>query len=207
MSEEGTPISPPARPGEGDASGTTQAGPSDLELLQQIARKDEAAFAELYQRFKGRVLNLAYRYLGNREEGEMATQDTFLRVWQNADRFRGNAQVWTWIYRITANLCMNMKSRKPLPTEELDDTVPASDAHQPADAHVRREQEELVRKALDCLPADQRMAIVLSRFEQLSYEEIGQTMNKSPRAIATLLFRARENLRHRLLPFQRRGLI
>jgi RNA polymerase sigma-70 factor (ECF subfamily) len=207
MSEEDLPVSPSAQPGEGGPSEPTMAGRADLELLKRVARKDEAAFAELYQRLKGRVLNLAYRYLGNREDAELATQDTFLKVWHGADRFRGTAQVWTWIYRIAANLCLNMKSRKPLPTEELDDTVPASDAHQPADVHVRREQEELVRKALDCLPPDQRMAIVLSRFEQLSYEEIGQTMNKSPRAVATLLFRARENLKHRLLPFQRRGLI
>jgi RNA polymerase sigma-70 factor (ECF subfamily) len=179
---------------------------SDLELLQRIAQRDEAAFAELYQQTKSRVLNLAYRYLGNREDAEIATEDAFLRVWEHAGKFRGSAQVWTWVYRITVNVCLNMKARKHLPTDALDDKVPAGREHQPADAYVRRQQEEIVRQALDSLPPDQRMATVLSRFEEMSYEGIAQAMGRSVRAVATLLFRARDNLKDKLLPLQKRGL-
>jgi RNA polymerase sigma-70 factor (ECF subfamily) len=179
----------------------------DLALIQKICRKDEAAFAELFERFKARVLNLAYRYMGSRGDAELITQDVFLRVWQNADKFRGTSLVWTWIYRITVNLCLTRKSRKQLPTGELDDTVPAGEAHQPVEALERRDTEELVQRMLETLPPEQRMAIVLAEYEQLSYQEIGRTMNKTPRAIATILFRARDNLRRRLMPFQKRGLL
>jgi RNA polymerase sigma-70 factor (ECF subfamily) len=189
------------------SSPVDQGGRSDLELLRLVAERDETAFAELYERFKSRVLNLAYRYLGNREDAEIATQDAFLKVWNHADKFRGSAQVWTWIYRVTVNACLNMKVRKRIPTEDLDDKVPAGTEHQPADVHARRQQEEIIRRALECLPPDQRMATVLSRFEEMSYEQVAQTMGKSVRAVATLLFRARENLRTRLMPLQKRGLI
>lgn len=184
---------------EDRSSAEAQAGkPTDLDLLRLVAEKDETAFAEFFRMYQNRVLNLAYRYLGNRGDAELVTQDTFLRVWQHAAKFRGGSQVWTWLYRITVNLCMNVRSRRRQPTEELDDRMPAGEASQPVEAHARRTQEEIVRKALDSLAADQRMAIVLSKFEGLSYDEIAQTMNKTVSAVATLLFRARENLRARL---------
>jgi RNA polymerase sigma-70 factor (ECF subfamily) len=179
----------------------------DIELLRRASRKDESALAELFERFKGRVLNLAYRYMGSRDDAELVAQDVFLKVWHNAEKFRGSAQVWTWIYRITVNLCLTRKSRKQLPTAYLDDTVPADETHQPVEAFERRETEGLVQRMLETLPPEQRMAIVLAEYEQLSYNEIGRTMNKTPRAVATILFRARDSLRRRLTPFQKRGLI
>jgi RNA polymerase sigma-70 factor (ECF subfamily) len=184
-----------------------RSSPADVELLQRVAQRDEAAFAQLYEQFKARVLNLAYRYLSSRDDAEVAAQDAFLRIWNNADKFRGSAQVWTWIYRITVNVCLNMKVHKYEPVDQLNDAVPASADLQPEDIHNRQRQEEIVRRAMDLLPADQRMATVLSRFEGMSYEEVAQTMNKSVRAVATLLFRARENLKTRLLPLQKRGLL
>jgi RNA polymerase sigma-70 factor (ECF subfamily) len=185
----------------------TQSNPADVELLQRVAQRDEAAFAQLYEQFKTRVLNLSYRYLGNREDAEIAAQDAFLRIWNNADQFRGSAQVWTWIYRVTVNVCLTMKIHKQLQLSELSDAVPAGKDVQPEDIHNRQHQEEIVQRAMALLPPDQRMATVLSRFEGMSYEEVAQAMNKSVRAVATLLFRARENLRTRLLPLQKRGLL
>lgn len=204
MSEETQPFGQPPQVSD---PGHRPDNDLDLELLQRVCRKDESAFAELFERFKGRVLNLAYRYMGNREDAELVTQDVFLRVWQNAEKFRGTAQVWTWIFRITVNLCLTRKKRKQLPMSDLDDTVPAGEAHQPKEALERRDTEGLVQRMLDTLPPEQRMAIVLAEYEQLSYQEIGRTMNKTPRAVATILFRARDNLRRRLTPFQKRGVI
>ena len=132
--------------------------------------------------------------MGNREDAELVCQDVFLKVWQNAEKFRGSALVWTWIFRITVNLCLTRKKRKQLPMSDLDDNVLAGDAHQPVEALERRDTEGLVQRMLDTLPAEQRMAIVLAEYEQLSYQEIGRTMNKTPRAVATILSRARDNL-------------
>ena len=178
--------------------------PNDLELMGRVAQKDEAAFAELFKRFQNRVINLSYRYLGNRDDAELITQDIFLRIWEHARTFRGSSQVWTWIYRVAVNVCLTFKSHKRWPVGELDDTVPAEASAQPEAIHTRNEQQAVVQQALDSLSPDQRMAIVLSRYEGMSYEEIGQTMNKSKTAVATLLFRAREQLKIRLTPYVKR---
>jgi RNA polymerase sigma-70 factor, ECF subfamily len=178
---------------------------SDLELMEAVARKDEAALAELFKRFQGRVVNLCFRYMGKRDEAELMTEDVFLRIWNFANSFRGTSQVWTWIYRIAVNLCLTEKARKHPQIQELKDDVPDHPHHEPEAAHERNEQQEIIQQALDSLPPDQRMAIMLSQYEAMSYVEIAEIMGKSKSAVATLLFRAREQMRLRLEPFVRRG--
>ena len=184
------------------------AGPSSLpddELLLAIAGGEETALAELIRRYQGRVINLAYRYLGSHDEAELVTQDTFVRIWHHAGSYRGAAQVWTWVYRIVVNLCCNSRLRNRRTGSELSESLPADVRYQPAEAHERNEQDTIVRQALESLPEDQRMAVVLTRLEGLSYVDASQAMNKSVNAVATLLFRAKENLRTKLMPFVRRG--
>jgi RNA polymerase sigma-70 factor, ECF subfamily len=184
---------------------TTPTPKSDLELIGLIAQKDESALAELFKRFQSRVTNLCYRYVGNRDDAEIMTQDVFLKIWGFAGSFRGSSQVWTWIYRIAVNLCLTFKAHKRQPIDELGEDVPANTAHQPEVAHVRDEQQVIIEQALDSLPPDQKMAIVLSRYEGMSYLEIGEAMNKSRTAVATLLYRAREELKRKLEPFVKKG--
>jgi len=178
---------------------------SDAELIQLVTQRDEQAMTEVVRRFQARVLNLAYRYLGDRDEAEVVAQDTFIKIWNRAETFRGSAQVWTWIYRITVNICLTNRIRHRIKTEELDESVAAGPAQQPREAFQRREQQAIIQRALDMLPEDQRMAIVLSRYEGMSYEEIGTVLGRSVPAVATLIFRAKERLRMRLTPFLRRG--
>jgi RNA polymerase sigma-70 factor (ECF subfamily) len=179
----------------------------DAELLQLTARRDEAAFAELFHRFSGKVTNLAYRYLGNRDDAELIAQDAFLKVWNYAHTFRGSSSVWTWLFRIAVNLCLTLRARKRWPVEKLDENAAADMNAQPERVFSQKETQTVVERALKGLPPDQRMAIMLSHYEDMSYEEIAQTMNKSVKAVATLLFRARENLRVRLTPMLKRGKI
>lgn len=178
---------------------------SDAELMSAVAGKQESAFAELFRRYSTRVFNLAYRQLGNREDAELITQDVFLRIWRHSSSYRGSAQPWTWIYRIAINTCLSHKARKRLVTEELDETIPAAPNSQPDTVYHQSRLQAIVQKALADLPAEQRMAIVLYRYEGLSYDEIAAVMNKSRNAVASLLFRAREQLRIRLLPYVERG--
>lgn len=178
---------------------------SDRELVSRIAARDEAALAELIEKYKDRIATLAYRYLGNRGDTDLVTQDTFITVWQNAVTFRAESQVWTWLYRIAVNICFGIKRGNRLVTRNLEETVPADAASEPEQALARKGQEEIVQNALDSLPAEQRMVVVLTRFEGMTYAEAAETMNKSPQAIATLVYRARENLKAKLRPYLLRG--
>jgi RNA polymerase sigma-70 factor (ECF subfamily) len=170
-----------------------------------IARGEEKALAELVRRYQGRVVNLAKHYLDDREEADNATQDTFVKIWEHAGSYRGSAQVWTWIYRIALNICSNIKQHMKIPTDELDESVLASDFQQPDIAYRRKEQERIIRRALDALSDDQRMALVLTRYEQLSYVDAAQVMGKPVKAFAMVLLRAKDNMRVRLTPFLLRG--
>jgi RNA polymerase sigma-70 factor (ECF subfamily) len=180
---------------------------SDADLLRLIAQRDESAMAELVRRFQGRVLNLAYRFLGNRDDAEIVVQDAFIKVWNHAGTFKGTSQVWTWLYRISVNICLTHRSRRRMKTEEIDESIAASPSEQPRNVFERKELQEIVQRALDALPADQRMAIILSRYEGMSYEEIGATLNRSVPAVATLIFRAKDRLRAKLTPYLKRGKI
>jgi RNA polymerase sigma-70 factor (ECF subfamily) len=204
-SEPKLPTSPEPDAGKAREAGNRDA--EDLGLLQRIAQHDESALAELFNRHHTRVINLAYRYLGNRDDSELIAQDVFIRIWRHAGKFRGSSQVWTWIHRIVVNLCLTFKSHKRLTTETLDESIPAEAGHQPNEIYARREQQAIVRHALESLPPEQRMALILSRYEELSYEEIAQAMSKSVPAVATIIFRAKESLRAKLLPYLKRGKI
>ncbi|MEO0108654.1 MAG: sigma factor, partial [candidate division WOR-3 bacterium] len=105
-------------------SETELPGVSDDGLLAKVAQRDERALAELFRRYQNRVMNLAYRYLRDRDAAELATQDTFVNIWNKAGSFRGEAQVWTWIYRITVNLCYDRRPRRLVREVELDEMMP-----------------------------------------------------------------------------------
>ena len=190
---------------DGTASGQDHATAQDVDLVRAIAAGDDSALSELFKRYQSRVLNVAYRFLGRQDEAELVVQDTFMKIWHSAGKYRGSSQAWTWIYRIAVNLCNNFKSRNRNDFSELDETLPAGPEHEPAEAFHRKEQESIIRRALDALPDDQKMVVVLTRFEGLSYIDTAQVMGKSTSATAMLLLRAKETLRVKLTPFLKQG--
>lgn len=187
---------------------------SDEELMAKIARRDARAFETLIRRHQRRVLNLIYRSIGDRTQAEDVAQEVFLRVWRAAEGYEPKANFTTWVYRIAVNLCLDAlkaAQRKPSfvnlhadpenPDERNGEFVKGCDsALSPEEVLLAAEETGRIFTALQSLPAGQRMAVVLAKFDGLSYEEIGRILGCSVSAVESLLVRAKRTLRERLLP-------
>ncbi len=162
----------------------------------------------LFDRYHSSVFNLCMRLLGNREEAEDITQDVFVRAHNAYHRFRGDANPGTWLYRIAVNLSLNHQRRqKRLRWLSLDVFMEKSGGSSladqgmlPGDAMERSERESIVQKAINRLPERQRVALILSRYEGLSYRQIAETMDSTVPSVESLLHRAKQNLVKHLKP-------
>ena len=180
-------------------------GDPDVALMLRFQGGDAAAFDELVARHQKAVLNIAWRYCGDRTIAEDLAQEIFVKVWRAKSSYQPSARFSTWLYRIAVNRCLNeIRSRPkkaPLPVEE---TLEEPAGARPDDDLDRAEVRQAVRRAVDDLPANQRMAVILSRFHEMPYEEIAAAMSVSLEAVKSLLFRARENLKTALEKLIRR---
>jgi RNA polymerase sigma-70 factor (ECF subfamily) len=165
-----------------------------------------AAFEELVRRHQRGLFSYLYRMCRNSSDAEELAQAAMIRAWEKLDGFRGASSFKTWLYRIGTNLCFNLRTRRK-PTEELSETLAAPDAARPDQAFQQKVREAAVREALSGLPADQRAALVLSVYQDMSYKEIAETMGKTVRAVDSLLFRAKTNVRKALAEDRAKGVI
>jgi len=190
-------------------------GRSDVELMLALKAGDENAFTELVDRHRDAVVNLTYRYLGNRADAEDLAQEVFVKVYRARARYEPAAKFTTWLYRVTANACLNeVRDRRRRPTFSAatfdggeDPSTPAADrtAASPLEEAERSEMREQVRAALAELPERQRMALLLNKFHGLGYEEMAASLDMTVPAVKSLLVRARENVRRRIEPYLRAG--
>ncbi|MEK7469022.1 MAG: sigma-70 family RNA polymerase sigma factor [Planctomycetota bacterium] len=169
----------------------------DEQLVALSARGQKDAFEVLVKRHQRKVAGLAYRFTGSRTDAEDLAQDVFLAAWTAASRWRPEAKFGTWLYRVTANACLNWKRRsRPALVENLDARPAAGESAEAALA--RREEGEAVGAAVRALPPNQRMALVLRRFEGRSNRQVAEAMDCSEGAVEGLLQRAYEGLRANL---------
>jgi RNA polymerase sigma-70 factor (ECF subfamily) len=161
-----------------------------------------ACLGELVRRHQTRVVGLAFRVVGRWDVAEDIGQDAFLHVYRAAPRYWPEAQFTTWLYRIVVNLCLDVKRRdrrKPLPLPENPPTPTPADPSRPLE---REELARRVQEAVAALPERQRMAVVLHRYEGLSYREVAAATGWSASAVESLLVRAYANLRQSLEEFR-----
>jgi len=195
-----------------------QAAAHDYDAQRMLAfqRGDEPAFQELIERNHSRVIGLAYRFVGNRAEAEDLAQEVFLRIYRARHTYRPTAKFSTWMFRIAANVSLNAlrdraRRRDDVSIEQLsgEDRGPfmVSDPETPAPDHRvgRSELAQKVREAISELPEKEQIAVVLNKYEGLSYADIARTLGCSTMAVKSLLARARENLKERLLLYVRTG--
>ncbi len=165
---------------------------------------DAAQFQEIAGKHAGFVYNVAYRMMGNRHDAEEVAQDAFLSAWKARDRFRGDAQPSTWLYRITVNAALMRlrkdKRRKEMTVpEEAEMDIPATDwAQSPAASAINAELGDRLKTAITELPPDLRAAVVLRDVEGLSNEEAAETLGISVPALKARLHRGRVALRNAL---------
>jgi RNA polymerase sigma factor (sigma-70 family) len=181
---------------------------NDQELMRIVQSGDYSPASEIYDRYSGRIYNFAFRFLRNSEAAEDATQEVFVKMLKHANQFQGDAKLSTWLFSITANWCRDYLRKADNKTKESDDvlvTLPAPTELAPDRNLERREDEQRVRRALESLTPEQREAILLSRYQGLSYAEIAQIAGCSEGAVKTRVFRAMETLKRVLMGESRGG--
>jgi RNA polymerase sigma factor (sigma-70 family) len=174
---------------------------SDQELMRIVQAGDFSPASEIYDRYSSRIYNFAYRFLKNSEAAEDATQEVFVKMLKHANQFHGDAKLSTWLFSITANWCRDYLRKADNKAKESDDvlvTLPAPAELSPERTLEQRENERRIQKALGALTPEQREAILLSRYQGLSYAEIAQISGCSEGAVKTRVFRAMETLKKAL---------
>ena len=189
----------------------------DAALMLRVKQGDTAAFAELVDKYKQPVMNVAYRMLHDATEAEDLAQAVFVQVFKAADRYRVSSKFSTWLFTIARNLCLNeIRRRARHQAESMDAPHPEQEdqpLHQFEDKQTASPPERLlhgeladkIEQALAELPENQRLAIVLCRQEELSYEEIARVLRCSESATKSLIHRGRETLKQKLKPYLQSG--
>lgn len=189
----------------------------DAALMLRVKQGDDIAFAELVDRYKQPVMNLAWRMLRDPTEAEDLAQNVFIQVHKSAHRDQAASKFSTWLFTITRNLCLNeIRRRSRHLAESIDAPHPAGDdrpAQQfedkktslPPDSLLQGELVEKIEQAMAELPENQRAAILLCRQDELSYEDIAKILGCSLSATKSLIHRGRETLKQRLKPYLRSG--
>jgi RNA polymerase sigma-70 factor, ECF subfamily len=186
--------------------GRTPEDAEDVRLMALAGAGDTAAFEQLVERHQRLVVGTVGRMLGGQSDAEDIAQQVFVRVWKNAKRYVPQAKFTTWLLQITRNLVFNELRRRsrhpqvPLQGETDEEERPLKDeaAIAPDASLLTAELQKAVDAAIARLPEAQRMAVILRRYEELSYEEIAETLDQSVSAVKSLLFRARTELRENL---------
>lgn len=170
----------------------------DGALVAAIAAGDQSAARELLNRHLKRLLNVAYRLLGNRDDAEEVVQDVFLKVWTNAAKWEpGRAKFETWMHRVTINLCYDrLRRRRETQVDELPEQ--ADERAGPAQVLQQSQIASKVRAAMEELPERQKAALTLCHLQGFSNIEASQIMDISVEAVESLLARARRGLKTKL---------
>jgi len=182
--------------------------------MARIAKGDNDAFEVLVNRHQTSILNLIYRFIGDRTQAKDLAQEVFIRVWQAAKTYKPEAKFTTWIYRIATNVCFNeLKSarrrrwfqfRRSNEDNEgsIEKTFPDGSPNA-EDLLLEKERSRQISDALQSLPENQRMALILKRYDDLSYAEISQIIGCSVSAVESLLVRAKRTLQKQLTIFEK----
>ncbi|HRE06093.1 MAG TPA: RNA polymerase sigma factor [Opitutaceae bacterium] len=186
----------------------TPEGDRDLDLLHALQRGEDAALNHLMERWEARLFAFAWRSTHNSADAQDLVAETFVRLYQQRASLRSDSRLAAWLYTTLANLCRNQhRWRSRHPTLSFDATgsegvpsvaAPVSDAPSIPEAMEQRENALLVASALDRLPHDLRLTVLLYYFERLSYRDIGEVVGCSERGVETRLYRARALLRESL---------
>ncbi len=174
----------------------------DAETLAAARRGDDRALGRLIEHYKSYVYTLAYRVVRDSHEAEDVAQETFIKVVSNLRRFRGDAKFSVWLYRVVYNTAINRLKKKPLVAEPLlneeGDEVrlaEGTDAEHPARVALSVERRAMVRRAVEKLPQEYRVAVTCYYLDELSYNEIADVMGVPLGTVKTYLSRSKDALR------------
>ena len=177
----------------------------ESELIEKIKRNDRTASRTFYENYKDMIYNLCYRMLNNKQDAEDVTEDVFVKAFRSVDKFRGDAKLSTWLYQIAVNTALNYARNKKIVAWLSLDFLVGKEEYLLDNSQARpdlelekNESEALVQQAIQSLPPRQRTAVILQRYEGLSYKEIANVMKTSLSAVESLLHHAKDNLTEKL---------
>ncbi|MCG2712543.1 MAG: sigma-70 family RNA polymerase sigma factor [Candidatus Omnitrophica bacterium] len=181
----------------------------DRDLMVRFQNGEKRCFDEIVERHKQRVFNIAYRYLGNIHDAEDVTQQVFINIYNSRKAYSPKAQFTTWLYTVCKNTCLKTFRKKRLNTTSIDTDmnleqntvfmqVPDPNANTPLENVINSERDLVVKEAIDSLPENQKIVVILYKYEQLSYGDIGKITGFSVKAVKSLLHRARVSLKEKL---------
>jgi len=187
--------------------------PSDAEIMLRAKAGDQSAFDYLVQKYRRPMISFMYRMARNAAAAEDLAQEVFLRVYRSRASYEASAKFTTWLYRIATNLAVNhardTRHERPEvqvsldePDEESGTTLELPDGNLTAEqVIVRRERMLAIRSKVEALPEQQRLAVIMHKYQQMDYKQIAEVLKKSESATKSLLFRAYETLRDQLKEF------
>jgi RNA polymerase sigma-70 factor, ECF subfamily len=177
--------------------------PDDAQLVRATLAGDNQAFGALVERYQDRLFNTLARLTGSRHDASDLAQDAFVQALVKLDTFRGDAQFYTWLYRIAMNLSLSQR-RKRRPVASVDvakeraGEEPMDQGESPDQGLIQQERAQLVQQALLLLGDDHRQILVLREMESCSYDQIGEILNLPIGTVRSRLFRARMQLKEQL---------
>jgi len=189
---------------------------SETMEIQKLKEGDTAAFQQLILQHQHRVINTCYGFVHNREDAEDIAQEVFLEVYQSIEKFRGDAKLSTWIYRISVTKSLDFirkQNRKKrfgtlrsiFGREKEIEQLPAPASHNPGKILEQQERANALKHAVDALTENQRIAITLHKYEGFSYKEVADIMDTSVSSVESLIHRAKQNLRKKLYAYYEKG--
>jgi RNA polymerase sigma-70 factor (ECF subfamily) len=182
-------------------------------LIARLKEREEQAFSDVFRLYGDKVFSLIYRMIGSRQEAEDVTQEVFISVFKTVDGFRGESKFSTWLLRIAANHCKNRikyLARRPTEGVDMDDTgqqpAPAASAGPSLQSHIdgpdvlmeAAEMDRIMQRAIEALPEEHRLLVILRDVEEMSYEEIAEITALPEGTIKSRLHRARMAIKEEL---------
>ena len=181
---------------------------SDQRLVVRAQQGDKRAFDVLVLKYQQRIASVVSRYLRDQDEVADVTQEAFIKAYRALANFRGDAQFYTWLYRIAINTAKNYlvaKSRRPPDTDKdindgefSENSVVLETEDQPEALLARDQLQSVILAAVDALQEDLRTALMLREFDGLSYEEIAEIMACPVGTVRSRIFRARESIEKKI---------
>ena len=184
---------------------------TDEQLVERALAGDGDAFGEVVRRWERKIYALTYGITGSVEDARDATQETFIAAYRNLSRFRGEAQVSSWLHRIAVNQCITRQRRARVRAETgLEEEVEAgreqflSTGHEASPAHASelKQRAVAVRRAVATLPQELREVVLMKEFEELTFQEIADALQIPLSTVKSRLYTALKQLRLRLERFQ-----
>ncbi|MBL0386097.1 RNA polymerase sigma factor [Tumebacillus sp. ITR2] len=173
---------------------------SDLEWIKKVLAGDESCYRLLVERYQALVYTIALRMVRDRTEAEDIAQDVFLKAYRTLADFREEASFKTWVCKIATNRCIDWKRKhgtRQERTAQVEEAawIPDPNGERPEQALIRRETQSEVRRVIEEMPEKYRSILVMYHFQNMSYQDIADNQEISPRTVETRLYRAKQMMR------------